>query len=194
MRSFSGMCEITGVSVISILTLKAFHMQKRLPEISTSHPLTLLLHNSLLICNYLHVWFLRVCVCVYFVVVIYGLSIPLMDMKLLNMFSQSSHSDGLNKDAGSGEEELRSGCSCCIGCLLSSGKGLNEQRERESRRKQEGGRENWGRRWVLLLGDRECPLVASADNSTSASALLLGEQSTGRAEGPSCWAKNGTLE
>lgn len=87
-----------------------------------------------------------VCVCVYFVVVIYGLSIPLMDMKLLNMFSQSSHSDGLNKDAGSGEEELRSGCSCCIGCLLSSGKGLNEQRERESRRKQEGGRENWGRR------------------------------------------------
>lgn len=62
MRSFSGMCEITGVSVVSILTLKAFHMQKRLPEISTSHPLTLLLHNSLLICNYLHVWFLRVCV------------------------------------------------------------------------------------------------------------------------------------
>lgn len=39
---------------------------------------------------------------------------------------------------------------------------------------------------MLLLGDRECPLVASADNSTSASALLLGEQSTGRAEGPSC--------
>lgn len=65
MRSFSGMCEITGVSVVSILTLKAFHMQKRLPEISTSHPLTLLLHNSLLICNYLHVWFLRVCVCVF---------------------------------------------------------------------------------------------------------------------------------
>lgn len=69
--------------------------------------------------------------CVYFVVVIFGLSIPLMDMKLLNMFSQSSHSDGLNKDAGSGGEELWSGCSCCIGCLLSSGKGLNEQRERE---------------------------------------------------------------
>lgn len=149
MRSFSGMCEITGVSVVSILTLKAFHMQKRLPEISTSHPLTLLLHNSLLICNYLHVWFLRVCVCVYFVVVIYGLSIPLMDMKLLNMFSQSSHSDGLNKDAGSGEEELRSGCSCCIGCLLSSGKGLNEQRERE----RAGGSKREGER---IGGGGEC--------------------------------------
>lgn len=37
-------------------------------------------------------------------------------------------------------------------------------------------------RAVLLLVDRECPLVASSDNSTSARALLLGEQSAGSAE------------
>jgi len=35
---------------------------------------------------------------------------------------------------------------------------------------------------VLLLGDRECPLVASANNSTSAGALPSGEQSAGSAE------------
>lgn len=60
MRSFSGMCEITGVSVISILTLKAFHMQKRLPEISTSHPLTLLLLTHLQLSSCL----ISACVCV----------------------------------------------------------------------------------------------------------------------------------
>lgn len=74
-----------------------------------------------------------------------------MDMKLLNMFSQSSHSDGLNKDAGSGEEELRSGCSCCIGCLLSSGKGLNEQREREQE-KARGRERELGEEVSALVG------------------------------------------
>lgn len=77
----------------------------------------------------------------------------------------------LNKDTGSGEEELRSSCRRCIGSPLCSGEG---PRERE--------RDSWGRRAELLVDDRECPLVASADNSTSARALLLGEQSTGSAE------------
>lgn len=79
------------------------------------------------------------CVCLfYFVDVFCGLSIPPMDIKLLNMYSQRSHSDGLNKDTGSGEEELWSGCSCCIGCRLSSGKGL---RGRESEGEKASGRE-----------------------------------------------------
>lgn len=58
---------------------------------------------------------------------------------------------------------------------LSAQRGGDEgERERE--------RESWGRRAVLLLGDRECPLVASANNSTSAGALPSGEQSAGSAE------------
>lgn len=62
---------------------------------------------------------------------------------------------------------------------------------REGGREREKGRHMGGGRAALLLGDRECPLVASADNSTSAFTLLLGEQSAGGAES---WAQNGTLE
>lgn len=91
----------------------------------------------------------------------------------MNMYSQRNR-DVLNKDTGSEEEELRSSCRC-IGSLVCSGEGPSERgRERE--------RDSWGRRAELLVDDRECPLVASADNSTSARALLLGEQSTGSAE------------
>ena len=77
-----------------------------------------------------------------------------------------------------GAERRRSslpGCSCCIGCVFSSGEGQKE-RERGRERVEGGGQHScWG-------GERECPLVASADNSTSARAVLLGEQSTGSAE------------
>lgn len=93
----------------------------------------------------------------------------------------------LNKDTRIGEEELRSCRSCCIGSPLCSGEGPAE-RERERRE------DSWGRRAELLSDDRECPLVASADNSASASALLLREQSIGSAGAVSGRAQNGTLE
>lgn len=60
MRSFSGMCEITGVSVISILTHEAFHMQKRNFHLTSLNPAApqLLTHLQLSSC------LISACVCV----------------------------------------------------------------------------------------------------------------------------------
>ncbi len=63
--------------------------------------------------------------------------------------------------------------------VCTGGRGwVRERRERE--RREEG--ESWGGGQCSCWGDRECLLVASADNSTSARVLLSGEQSTGGAE------------
>lgn len=71
-------------------------------------------------------------------------------MKLLNMYSQSKHCDELITDTGREEEELQSGCSCCIGCLLSREEGLTVRKRENERELGDEGSALVGRKGMPL--------------------------------------------
>lgn len=127
------MCEITGFCVISRLTVKAVFVQKSLPAFFINPP-----PNPATSCTApylstitltLHFW-LFLFVCEFCLNSCVASQFPWQQRwNCWTCTVKANTVMGLLK-AQSGEEELWSGCSCCIGCLLEWG-GAEGKRERE---------------------------------------------------------------